>query len=88
VLRDTATLGKPDRAQHWYRFGLILAVAGLLISIAFNAGILLERLPALLVYSPFIAGILLMFYGRFQQRKESTPENPSSGAIRKRRPYK
>ena len=88
VLRDTATLGKPDRAQQWYRFGLILAVAGLLISIAYNAGILLVRLPALLVYSPFIAGILVMFYGRFLQRKESSPESPVSGAIRKRRPYK
>ena len=88
VLQDTATLGKPDRAKQWYRFGLILAVAGLLISISYNAGILLKGLPALLVYSPFIAGILFMFYGRFLQRKESSPESPVSGAIRKRRPYK
>lgn len=88
VLQDTAALGKPDRARQWYRFGLILAVAGLLISISYNAGIILERFPALLVYAPFIAGILFMFYGRLQQRKESGPESPASGAIRKRRPYK
>lgn len=88
VLQDTAALGKPDRGKQWYRFGLILAVAGLLISISYNAGILLERFPALLVYSPFFAGILFMFYGRFQLRKESTPESPATGAIRKRRPYK
>lgn len=88
VLQDTAKQGKPDRAQQWYRFGMILAVAGLLISISYNAGIILERLPALLVYSPFIAGILFMFYGRFLQRKESAPESPASGAIRKKRPYK
>jgi len=88
VLQDTATQGKHDRALQWYRFGLILAVAGLLISISYNAGIILKRLPAILVYSPFIAGILFMFYGRFLQRKKSKLESPPSGAIRKRRPYK
>ena len=77
VLQDTATQGKPDRALQWYRFGLILAVAGLLISISYNAGIILKRLPAILVYSPFIAGILFMFYGRFLQRKKSKLESPA-----------
>ena len=69
VLSETAIQGNPNRAQQWYRFGLILAVIGLILSIAYNAGIILENLPALLIYSPFFAGILLMIYGRFQQRK-------------------
>jgi len=88
VLHETATQGNPNRAQQWYRFGLILAVIGLIISIAYNAGIILEMLPAVLIYSPFFVGILVMVYGRFLQRKQSSPEVSVSGAIRKRRPYK
>lgn len=88
VLHETATQGNPNRAQQWYRFGLILAVIGLIISIAYNAGIILERLPAVLIYSPFFVGILVMVYGRFLQRKQSSPEVSVSGAIRRRRPYK
>ena len=45
VLRETAIQGQPNRAQQWYRFGLILAVIGLIISIAYNAGIILGMLP-------------------------------------------
>lgn len=88
VLQETETQGNPNRAQQWYRFGLILAVIGLIISIAYNAGIILEFLPAVLIYSPFFVGILVMVYGRFLQRKQSSPEVSVSGAIRKRRPYK
>jgi hypothetical protein len=88
VLSDTIKQGDPDRAQQWYRFGLILAVTGLILSIAYNAGIILENLPAILIYSPFFAGILVMVYGRFLQRKQSTPEDSGTGAIRRRRPYK
>ena len=88
VLHETATQGNPSRAQQWYRFGLILAVIGLIISIAYNAGIILEMLPAVLIYSPFFVGILVMVYGRFLQRKHSSPEVSVSGAIRRRRPYK
>jgi hypothetical protein len=88
VLRETVIHGQPNRAQQWYRFGLILAVIGLIISIAYNAGIILEMLPAMLIYSPFFVGILVMVYGRFLQRKQSSPEVSGSGAIRRRRPYK
>ncbi len=88
VLSETAIQGHPNRAQQWYRLGLILAVIGLIISIAYNAGIILEMLPAMLIYSPFFVGILVMVYGRFLQRKQSSPEVSVSGAIRRRRPYK
>ncbi len=88
VLRETLKQGVPDRTQQWYRFGLILAVLGLIISIAYNAGIILETRPALLVYSPFFAGILVMVYGRILQRKKASPEEHGTGAIRRRRPFK
>lgn len=88
VLSETTKQADPNRAQQWYRFGLILAVIGLILTIAFNAGIILENLPALLIYSPFIAGILVMFYGKFLQRKQSVPPDAGTGAIRSRRPYK
>jgi len=88
VLNETIRQGGPDRAQQWYRLGLILAVLGLLLTIAYNAGIILKTLPALLVYSPFIAGILVMLYGRLLQRRQSTPADSGTGAIRRKRPYK
>ena len=88
VLSETMKQGDPNRAQQWYRFGLLLAVIGLILTIAYNTGIILENMPALLIYSPFIAGILVMFYGRFLQRKRSTPSDPGTGAIRRKRPYK
>lgn len=49
-----------------------------------------EKAKALirLVYSPFIAGILVMLYGRFLQRKQSSPAGSGTGAIRRKRPYK
>ena len=88
VLSETVKQGVPDRAQQWYRFGLILAVLGLILSIAYNAGIILETRSALLVYSPFFAGILVMVYGRILQRKKASPEEEGTGAIRRRRPFK
>lgn len=88
VLNETIKQAGPDRAQQWYRLGLILAVLGLLLTIAYNAGIILGALPALLVYSPFIAGILVMLYGRLLQRRQSSPDDSGTGAIRRRRPYK
>lgn len=88
VLSESAKQGDRERAQQWYRFGLILAVTGLILSIVYNAGIIFENLPALLLYSPFFAGILVMFYGRAIKRKQSAPPDKGPGAIRKRRPYK
>jgi len=87
VLGETVEQGEGDRAQQWYRVGLILAVIGLILSIAYSAGLVLNTFPALLIYSPFLAGILLMFYGRTVQRKQKTTEEKGTGAIRKKRPY-
>ena len=88
VLDETAEQGERDPAQQWYRAGLVLAVIGLILSIAYNAGIVLNTFPALLIYSPFLAGILLMFYGRTVKRTQKTTEETGRGAIRKKRPYK
>jgi len=88
VLSETMKQGDPNRAQQWYRIGLILAMIGLILTIAYNAGIIFENLPAVLMYSPFFVGILVMVYGRFLQRKRSTPSDPGTGAIRRKRPYK
>jgi hypothetical protein len=88
VLRETLEQGNRQRTQQWYRWGLILAVVGLILSIGYNAGMMLSRIPALLVYSPFLAGILLMFYGKMLQRKKPDPTYGGPGPIRKKRPYK
>ena len=88
VLSQTIKQASPDRAQQWYRSGLILAVVGLILTIAFNAGIILKNLPAMVIYSPFFAGILVMAYGRYQQKKQSAPSDTGTGAIRRKRPYK
>ena len=88
VLAETVSKAQPDKAQQWYRAGLILAVIGLALSIAFNAGIILQNLPPLAVYAPFLAGILLMFYGKMLQRRKPDTEPKGPGPIRKKRPYK
>ena len=88
VLEAATGKSTKDKARQWYRAGFVLAVAGLIISIAFNAGIIFEKLPALAVYSPFIAGILVMFYGRMMQRRQPRIRDTSQGPIRRRRPYK
>ena len=88
VLRETLEQGDKQRKPQWYLWGLILAVAGLLLSIAYKAGLILSGQPALAVYAPFVAGILLMFYGRMLQRKKTDPIPKRPGPIRKRRPYK
>jgi hypothetical protein len=88
VLRETVEQGERYRAKQWYRIGIILAGAGLILSIGYNAKMILTNLPALAVYSPFMAGILLMFYGRMVQRKRPDPSPKGPGPIRKKRPYK
>lgn len=88
VLNNPTTMGDRKRAQQWYRFGFVLAVTGLILSIAYNAGALFENLPGLVLYIPFFIGILVMIYGKAIQRKPSTPSEKGLGAIRRRRPYK
>lgn len=88
VLAEAKSGAQPDNAKQIYRAGLILAVIGLAISIAFNAGILLRSIKPLVVYAPFLAGILLMFYARILQRRKPEAEPKGPGPIRKKRPYK
>lgn len=88
VLANAVSAGKVDMAQRWYRSGLILAVLGLALSIAFNAGLLLKAYPPLMVYAPFIAGILLMFYGKMLQRQKPDTKKEGPSPIRRKRPYK
>lgn len=88
VLRAEVEQGRQQRARSWYRVGLVLAVAGLIISIGSNSGLILSGIPRWLVYSPFFAGILMMTYGRLQQRKASAGGMERPGRIRNRRPYK
>ena len=88
VLSETMQDGTKEKVRLWYRIGLIVAIAGLVLSIAYNAGLALRGLPALVAYSPFLVGIVVMIYARALQRKQSDPPDTGTGAIRKRRPYK
>ena len=88
VLASTLSGGKQDRSRQWYRAGLFTAIAGLLISGAFHAGIILQNLPSLIAYAPFFAGIVLMVYGKWLQQKRKTPGKHGTGSIRRKRPYK
>ena len=88
VLAEAVSEAQPDKAQQWYRVGLILAIGGLALSIAYNAGLLLRNLPPLAVYASFLVGILLMFYGKLLQRSLPDSEQKGPGPIRKKRPYK
>jgi len=88
VLKETTRQGRLGKGKQWYSFGLILAVAGLVLSVAYKAGFIFNSLPALLIYSPFFAGIFVMLYGRSMLRSQGAPDLKDPGAIRKRRPYK
>jgi len=88
VLKSETENRHTAKATQIHRVGLILAVTGLLITIGFNFGIIQTALPPWLVYSPFLAGIVMMFYGRMLQRKKSEPIYKVAGKIRTKRPYK
>jgi hypothetical protein len=88
VLKETLEQGERQRTPQYYRWGLVLAVAGLILSILYNAGLVFTGLPALAVYAPFLLGILLMFYGRMVQGKKPASTSRGPGPIRKKRPYK
>jgi len=87
VLMEEEEGSRPDRARKLYIGGLALAIAGLLLALAFNAGWALKQLPAMLVYAPFLLGILVMLISKRLPRKKDKPE-AGSGAIRRQRPYK
>ena len=88
VLNETVKQGGRMKIRQWYRIGLFLALTGLILTVAYNAGMLLRSIPAWLAYSPFFAGIVVMIYSRTLQRRQSDPPDDGSGPIRKRRPYK
>lgn len=88
VLRAEIEKGKSQKTRLWYRAGLILSIAGLIIAIGFNAGFIFSGYPQLLVYSPFFAGIALMFYGKIIQRRLLEIPEKDPGRIRRKRPYK
>lgn len=87
VLKKELEGSKTEKARSVYFAGLALAVLGLILALAYNAGLILEGSPALLVYAPFLLGVLVMLTSKRLPRKEEKPE-PGSGAIRKQRPYK
>lgn len=88
VLRAEVEQGNTEKSKQWYRAGLLVAVAGLVLAITYNAGVILSGYSRILVYSPFFAGILIMFYGRMLQGKKSRPSQKGPGRIRSKRPYK
>jgi len=88
VLEGAVSTGTPDKSGQLYRVGLVLAVTGLIITIAFNTGIILQSVPPFAVYAPFVAGIVLMFYGRMMQRRPIEKKKEGTGAIRRKRPFK
>ena len=88
VLNETVKQGGREKIRQWYRIGLFLALIGLILYVAYNAGMLLRSIPAWLAYSPFFAGIVVMIYSRTLQRRQSDPPDDGTGPIRKRRPYK
>lgn len=88
VLEEAISARTRDKSRQLYRAGLILAVAGLIITILFSVGNILQNFPPFAVYSPFVAGIVLMFYGRMMQRRPIEKEKEGTGAIRRKRPYK
>lgn len=88
VLKTETEQKHTDKARQWYRVGMAFAIVGILLSIAFKADVFLSGFPPWLVYTPFFAGILLMFYGRIQLRKHPEPYKKGPGRIRRKRPYK
>jgi Flp pilus assembly protein TadB len=88
VLKETLDQGKRQQTKQWHLRGLILAVAGLLLTILYKAGLVFTQVPALLVYTPFLFGVLLMFYGRMLQRRALDQSSKGPSPIRKKRPYK
>ena len=88
VLRAEIEQGGRDKAKTWNRIGLAMAVAGLIVTIGSNAGWILTGIPRWMIYSPFFVGILLMYYGRRLQQRQSDPFEKGPGRIRGKRPYK
>lgn len=89
VLKE-ATQGKARQSSRTlYVTAWAIALAGLGLTLAYRRGMIPVELPALLLYSPFFLGIVLMFYAKRMQGKPRTEKKQEgTGAIRRQRPFK
>lgn len=91
---DEKVLGAEMNQRHlgstrqWYRVGLFIAALGLGLAFGATRGIILEDVPKWIVYAPFFAGIAMMLYGRYSQKKPPGDDGRGPGPIRRKRPYK
>ena len=88
VLQDEMTGGSLVRARRWYFTGVAIAAAGLVLTFLHSRGYILTTLPRIIVYLPFFAGILIMFFGRRLQRRGPAPFEKGEGRIKRKRPFK
>ena len=56
VLRFEVNQSLLDKAKTWHRTGIVIAVLGLLLTSAANAGWIAQDSPKWLLYSPFFLG--------------------------------
>ena len=75
------------KSRQLYHIGMFLAIFGLILTIASNRFIL-TQLPKYVIYIPFFAGLLLMFFGRMSNRKQPDLHKKGPGRIERKRPYK
>jgi hypothetical protein len=75
-------------SRQWYRVGLFIAALGLGLAFGASRGIILGDVPKWIVYAPFFAGIAMMFYGRYSQRRPPGDDRRGPGPIRRKRPFK
>ena len=76
------------KARIWYIAGLILAISGILLIVARNAGLLMASSPVWILYPVFFAGIAFMIHARTLRRKSRVKTTSITGAIRRKRPFK
>lgn len=69
VLKEEMSGDSVVRARRWYFTGVVVAAVGLVLTFLYSRGYILTTWPRLVVYLPFFAGILIMFYGRRLQRR-------------------
>jgi hypothetical protein len=75
-------------SRQWYRAGLFIAALGLGLAFGASRGIILGDVPKWIVYAPFFAGIAMMLYGRYAQKRPPGDDGRGPGPIRRKRPFK
>lgn len=88
VLKAEIEQGNREKGRSWYWAGMTAAIAGLVLTFGSNAGWFLQGVPRWIVYAPFFLGILLVYYGKWLQKRPDDPLKNGPGRIRKKRPYK